>query len=220
MARSFGRTHVRTSAASNFHNKLCASRPWGKSVRTAKLQHAISISDVRASGPWEGYVRTVEVESTVTIYDAPASEPQLSDVRTVHSELRFLPYGDTSPDGIPHCPDGWLIFPFLKLGKNQWSVRELIGVRTCCWNVRTKQVCTEASRCDVGVRTEERRCPDRWCLSVWCPEGMTRRLDGWNSRQMGVRTGWHIVRTADRELCNSSYFTLRSGILVCRIIYT
>jgi len=60
--------------------------------------------------------------------------------------------------------------------------------------------------------------PDRWCLSVWRPDGMTRRLDGWNSRQMGVRTGWHIVRTVDRELWNSSDFTLKSGIPVCRII--
>jgi hypothetical protein len=126
----------RTSAASNFHNRLRASRPWGRSVRTAKLQHAISISDAHASGPWEGDVRMVEVESVVTIYDAPVSGPQLSDVRAVHFELRFLPYGDTRPDGIPHRPDSWLIFPFLKLGKNQWSVRELIGVRTCCWNVR------------------------------------------------------------------------------------
>jgi hypothetical protein len=41
----------RTSAASNFHNRLRASGPWGRSVRMAKLQHAISISDVRASGP-------------------------------------------------------------------------------------------------------------------------------------------------------------------------
>jgi hypothetical protein len=31
----------RTSAASNFHNRLRASGPWGKSVRTAKLQHEI-----------------------------------------------------------------------------------------------------------------------------------------------------------------------------------
>jgi len=105
----------RTSAASNFHNRLRASGPWGKSVRTAKLQHTISISDTRASGPWGGDVRTVKVESVVTIYDAPASGPQLSDVRTVHFELRFLPYGDTRPDGIPHRPDGWLIFPFLNL---------------------------------------------------------------------------------------------------------
>jgi hypothetical protein len=48
----------------------------------------------------------VEVESAVTIYDPPASGPQLSDVRTVNFELRFLPYGDTRPDGIPHLPDG------------------------------------------------------------------------------------------------------------------
>jgi hypothetical protein len=40
----------RTSAASNFHNRLRASRPRGRSVQTAKLQHTISISDTRASG--------------------------------------------------------------------------------------------------------------------------------------------------------------------------
>jgi len=96
----------RTSAASNFHNRLRASGPRGKSVQTAKLQHAISISDACASGPQGGDVQTVEVESSVTIYDALASGPKLSDVRTVHFELRFLPYGDTSPDGIPHRPDG------------------------------------------------------------------------------------------------------------------
>jgi hypothetical protein len=101
--------------------------------------------------------------------------------------------------------------PFLELGKNQWTVRELIGVWTCCWNVRTDQVCIEASRCGVGVRTEETRRSNRWCLSVWRP-------DRWNSRQMGVQTGWHIVQTADRELWNSSDFTLKSGIPVCRII--
>jgi len=29
---------------------------------------------------------------------------------------------------------------------------------------------------------------DAW--SDWCPDGMVRRPDGWNSGQMGVRTGW------------------------------
>jgi hypothetical protein len=57
----------------------------------------------------------VEVESAVTIHDAPAFGPQPSDVPTVHFELRFLPYEDTRPDGIPHRPNGLLIFPFLNL---------------------------------------------------------------------------------------------------------
>jgi hypothetical protein len=105
----------RTSAVSNFHNRLPASGPWGRNVRTDKLQHAISIYDARESRPWGGDVWTVEVESAVTIYDALASGPQLSDVRTVHFELRILPYRVTRPDGIPHRPDGWLIFLFLNL---------------------------------------------------------------------------------------------------------
>jgi hypothetical protein len=29
---------------------------------------------------------------------------------------------------------------------------------------------------------------DAW--SDWRPDGMSRRPDGWNSGQMGVRTGW------------------------------
>jgi hypothetical protein len=39
-----------------------------------------------------------------------------------------------------------------------------------------------------------------------------------SSGRMDVRTGWHIVRTADRELWNSSDFTLNSGIPVCIIL--
>jgi hypothetical protein len=54
------------------------------SVRTAELQHAISISDVRASRPLGADIRTVEVKLAVSIYDAPASGPQLSDVWTVN----------------------------------------------------------------------------------------------------------------------------------------
>jgi hypothetical protein len=41
----------RTFAASNFLIRLRASGPWGMSVRTAELQHAISISAMRASEP-------------------------------------------------------------------------------------------------------------------------------------------------------------------------
>jgi hypothetical protein len=81
----------RTSAASNFLIRLRASRPWGMSVRTAILQHAISISAMSASGPWGAVVRTVEVESVISFFDERASRPQLSDIRTVIFELRFLP---------------------------------------------------------------------------------------------------------------------------------
>jgi hypothetical protein len=40
-----------------------------------------------------------------------------------------------------------------------------------------------------SVRTEWSRRLDGWCWSVWSPDGMTRRPDGWNSGQIGVRTG-------------------------------
>jgi hypothetical protein len=40
------------------------------------------------------------------------------------------------------------------------------------------------------VRTEMHvvRTDDAW--SDWCPDGMARRPDKWNSGQMCVRTGW------------------------------
>jgi hypothetical protein len=76
-----------TSAASNFLIRLRASGPWGMSVRTAILQHAISIFAMRASGPCAAVVRTVEVESAISFFDERASRPQLSDVRTVIFEL-------------------------------------------------------------------------------------------------------------------------------------
>jgi hypothetical protein len=60
-------------------------------VRTAILQHVISISAMRASGPREADVRTVEVESAISLTDERASEPRLTDVRTMTFELRFLP---------------------------------------------------------------------------------------------------------------------------------
>jgi hypothetical protein len=60
-------------------------------VRTAILQHAISISVMRASGPKEVDVWKVEVESAISLTDESVSGPRLTDVRTVIFELRFLP---------------------------------------------------------------------------------------------------------------------------------
>jgi hypothetical protein len=60
-------------------------------VWTAILQHAISISAMRASGPREADVRMVEVESAISLTDERASGPRLTDVQTVIFELRFLP---------------------------------------------------------------------------------------------------------------------------------
>jgi hypothetical protein len=81
----------RTSAVSNFLIRLRASGPWGISVRTSELQHAIFISAMRTFGPSEAVVRTVEVELTISILVAHASEPRLTDVRTGIFEFRFSP---------------------------------------------------------------------------------------------------------------------------------
>jgi len=42
------------------------------------------------------------------------------------------------------------------------------------------------------------RTDDAW--SVWSPDGMPRRLDGWNSDRWSSRQDGSIVRTADKEL--------------------
>jgi hypothetical protein len=79
------------------------------------------------------------------------------------------------------------------LGKNQWTVRELIGVQTCCWNVWTEQDGTEASRySEVSGRKKH----------------VVRTDDD----------GLSGVRTADRELWISPDFSLNSGIPVCSIL--
>jgi len=59
------------------------------------------------------------------------------------------------------------------------------------------------------------------------PDGMVRRPNGWNSWQMSVRTGWHVVRTADREpkifwlasSAESSESTLNNGIPIKKHLY-
>jgi hypothetical protein len=63
----------RTSATSNFHIRLRVSGPRGMNVRTTELQHAISISVMRASEPWRAGIQTVDVESAISILVARAS---------------------------------------------------------------------------------------------------------------------------------------------------
>jgi hypothetical protein len=92
-------------------------------------------------------------------------------------------------------------------------------------------------RCQDGGKLEQKlldtmkgpdgkiRCPDRWCLSIWRPDRMTRRPDGLSSGQINVRMGWHVVRTANRESeifylfrsAESSENALKSGIPVYNI---
>jgi hypothetical protein len=105
----------------------------------------------------------LRAESAISFFDARVSRPQLSDVRTVIFELQFLPYGDVRPDGIQHRSYGWLIFPFLELGKKSETDRVLVGVRTCCWNVRTDASWHRNFSIQYGVRTEWTLRPDGWC---------------------------------------------------------
>jgi hypothetical protein len=127
----------RTSAASNFHIRLRAFGPWGMNVRTAILQHTISISDMRVSGTWGIGLWTIEVESAISILVARASGPRLTDVRTVIFELWFLPYIWGRLDRKPHRQDGCINLPLFWTWKESEADRSLRGVRTGCWDVRT-----------------------------------------------------------------------------------
>jgi len=161
-----------TSAASNFHIRLSASRPRGINVRTAILQHAISISAMRASGP------------------------MLTDVRMVEFELRFLPFLWVRPDGKPHRPEGVSIFPYSELGKNLKLIDHWWASGRAVERSGRMQAGTEASRYSVGSRrkdTSSRRMMLVCLASGWDdtssgrmeqwtdgrPDGMTRRPADW-----------------------------------------
>jgi hypothetical protein len=108
----------------------------------------------------------------------------LAGVQTSGFELRYLPYGWARPDGNPRRPDGCsnlLIFVFwkeiLKLG------RTLSVVQMGFWNIRTNSSWNSSKLLDTGEG----------------PDGNPRRSNGWCYGQLGVRTVWHIVRTAGRE---------------------
>jgi hypothetical protein len=107
------------------------------SVRTVDLQHAISISAMRASRPWKAVVRMVEVESAISLTIEHAFGPRLTVVWTVIFELRFLPYVGARPDGNPRRLDGWSNLPLNWTWKEFEADRSLRGVRTGCWDVRT-----------------------------------------------------------------------------------
>jgi len=162
----------------------------------AILQHAISISAMRASGPWEVDVRTVEVESAISLTDERVSEPMLIDFLMVIFELRFLPYLWARPDGKPHRPDGVSIFPYSELGKNLklidhwWTSRQAAEMsrrmqagteafwysggsgRKDTSSGRMMMVCLASGRYDTSSERME-----QWIDG--CPDEIIRRQDGW-----------------------------------------
>jgi hypothetical protein len=133
---------------------------------------------------------------------------------------------DWCPDSdLPHRPDGWSIFPLLELGKNLRLFEYWYASGWTAEMSERMQARTEASRYSVG--SGRKRCivqtDDDGLSGV--RSGWTLRSYGWNSGQMGVRTGWHVVQTTDRESeifyffrsTESSENALTSGIPVYNI---
>jgi hypothetical protein len=147
---------------------------------------------MRASGPWKAVIWTVEVESTISLTIERASGPRLTVVRTVIFELRFLPYVWAHPDGNLRRPGGWSNLPLNWTWKESEADRSPRGVRTGCWDVRT-DASWNSSFLKQWRSGRERTSSGQMML------GMSGVRTVWNSEQMGVQTGWHVVRTANRE---------------------
>jgi len=109
-------------------------------------------------------------------------QTMLTNVRTVVFKLRFLPYEWARPDGNPCHPDGCINLPLFELGKKIWS-----------WSITGRRSDRLLRRLD-GCKLEQKLLD-----TVEGPDGMARRPDGWNTGQMSVRTGWHVVRTAGKD---------------------
>jgi len=135
----------------------------------------------------DGYIWIV-----ILVLCKSASGPRLTVVRTVIFELRFLPYLRARLDGNPRRPDGWSNLPLNELGKNLKLIDHWEASRWAAETSGRMQAGIEASRYSgaSGRKVHVVRTDDAW--SVWRPVG-------WNSGQMSVRTGWHVVWTADRE---------------------
>jgi len=78
------------------------------------------------------------------------------------------------------------------------------------------QAGTEASRCSEGSGRKSTSSRRMMLGLSGRPDGMARCPNEWNSGQMSVWTGWHVVRTVDREptflIAESSETLLNSGI--------
>jgi hypothetical protein len=109
--------------------------------------------------------------------------------------------------------------------KESEADRSLMDVWRAVERSGRMQAVTEAFRHSVGsgrkryvVRTDDAGLSGVRSWWTCCP-------DGWNSGQMGVRTGWHVVRMADKESeifyllrsAESSENALSSGIIVYNI---
>jgi len=114
----------------------------------------------------------------------------MTGVWTFGFELPYLPYGWTRPDGNPRHQNGCSNLPISVFWKEILKLdRTLRVVWAGCWIVRMDASWSSSKLLD----TEEGLY--RWCFSL-----------------MGIRTVWHVVRTAGRKL---NFLTCK----LCRIFW-
>jgi hypothetical protein len=99
-----------TFAASNFHIRFRASRPWGMAVRTVNLQRAISIFDKCASGPcWQTSGR-LSLNCELALRRSASGRESMSSGRLNQSSLIWTwkeseawSITERRPDGLLAC---------------------------------------------------------------------------------------------------------------------
>jgi hypothetical protein len=188
-----------------------------RTVRHSRLEGRTSTASnfhIRASRPRGMAVQTVTLQHAISISDEHAFGPSwLSSERLYLNCDSCLMY-ERVQMGIHVVWTVASIFPYLNLERKSEADRSLDVIRMGCWVVWTDASWNRSFSIQWRVRTEIHvvQMNDAW--SVWRP-------DGWNCGQMSVRTGWHIVRMADREpilltcnQCRISEILLNSGLPV------
>jgi hypothetical protein len=211
------------NSVESFHNKPAFGRCCPSVRRVALWLHVITIIRSERPNPegwcpdgWTG-ARNFHIWSLIV-------RTMKTAVQTVELCMQVLPYRE-------HCPDGSSRLPItVSWGRNPNSCQTLNGIQTDAlehWDLLNTDgrpddlplrpdgynlELFEASRHwwaserkDLVVRTDD-------ALTEGRPDGNPRRLDGWCFGQLGVRTGRHVVRTADRE---PNFLTYK----LCRIFW-
>jgi hypothetical protein len=163
----------------------------------------------------------VEVEYAISITVERSSRPSLLTSGRLYLNCDSCLMYERVRTGIHVVRTVSSIFPHMNLERKFEANRSLDVVRTGCWDVRTDASWNRSFLIQWRVRTKIHVIRTDYAWYVWLSDGMARCPDGWNSRHMSDRTGWHVVLTADREpillTCNQyriSEILLNSGFPV------
>jgi len=163
-----------TSAASNFHIRLCASGPWGWTP--GRLIFYTQFPYLLSARPDDG--RLASGRLSLNCDSCLIDERVWTGIHVVRTVAAIFPYLNLEIN--------------LKL-VDHWELSERAAETS-----GRMQAGTEASRCR-GRSGRDPRHPDEWCFVYRAFERYGTSSGSWNYGQIGVQTGWHVVWTAGRE---------------------